>query len=406
MLNTITVTQLNTYVKSLIENDVRLQVISVSGEISNLKNHYSSGHWYFTLKDRNSSVRCVMFRASASRVKFDVTDGMAVVLRGRVSLYEKDGQYQFYAEDMQTVGEGDLALAFKQTKEKLEREGLFDSSSKRELVKFPRRIAVITSDTGAAVRDIINITASRCPQCEIVMCPVLVQGENAAADMIKTLDRVYSLDGIDTVIIGRGGGSSEDLHCFNDEMLARKIYDSPFPVISAVGHETDFTICDFVADVRASTPSHAAELAVPDVSDLRMHIFNLRRLISRRVTDKFNLAETRLDYLKKHSVFLKSERLFEKRQQEVDGLYDKILNSVNRKLQNACHRAEKLFLEIDALSPLKIMTRGFATVTKDGVQVKTVKALETDDNIKIRFFDGTADCTVKSVDKSNISERE
>ncbi len=405
MLNTITVTQLNTYVKSLIENDARLQIISVSGEISNFKNHDASGHWYFTLKDRNSSIRCVMFRANATCVKFEVADGMAVVLRGRVSLYEKDGQYQFYAEDMQTVGEGDLALAFKQVKEKLEREGLFDSANKRELVKFPHRIAVITSDTGAAVRDIINVTASRCPQCEIVMCPVLVQGENAAADMIKTLDRVYRLDGIDTVIIGRGGGSSEDLHCFNDEMLARKIYESPFPVISAVGHETDFTICDFVADVRASTPSHAAELAVPDIADMCIHISRLMKLIDRRVNDKLNLVSARLDFLKKRSYSAKGERLFEKKQQEVDIIYDKILNSVNRKLQNCSHRAEKLFLTIDTLSPLKIMMRGFAAVTANDTSVKSVDLLKNGDNVKIRFCDGSADCTVNSVTKSNISER-
>ena len=210
MLNTITVSQLNTYVKSLIENDARLQIISVSGEISNFKNHFSSGHWYFTLKDQNASVRCVMFRSSASRVRFAVEDGLAVVLTGRVSLYEKDGQYQFYAEQMHPVGEGDLALAFKQVKEKLEAEGLFNPESKRPLAKFPKRIAVITSDTGAAIKDILNITSSRYPACEIVMCPVLVQGDMAARDMIKTLDRVYELDNIDTVIIGRGGGSAED----------------------------------------------------------------------------------------------------------------------------------------------------------------------------------------------------
>ena len=203
MLKAITVSQLNTYVKSLIENDMRLTFVCVTGEVSNFKNHYSSGHWYFTLKDQNASIRCVMFRNSASRVKFDVQDGMAVVLKGRVSLYEKDGQYQFYAEEMHTVGEGDLALQFKQVKEKLEAEGLFDPESKRSLTKFPKRIAVLTSDTGAAIKDILNITSTRYPACEIVICPVLVQGDTAPQDMIKTLDRVYQLNDVDTVIIGR-----------------------------------------------------------------------------------------------------------------------------------------------------------------------------------------------------------
>ena len=397
--NSITVSQLNTYVKSLIENDARLLAISVTGEISNFKNHYASGHWYFTLKDKNASVRCVMFRSNASRVKFVPTEGTAVVLKGKVSLYEKDGQYQFYAEDMQTVGEGDLALAFKQIKEKLEAEGLFDSASKRALPEFPRKIAVITSQTGAAVRDILNITSTRYPQCEIVLCPVLVQGENAAQDMIKTLDRVYALDDIDAIIIGRGGGSAEDLHCFNNEDLARKIYESPFPVISAVGHETDFTICDFVADVRASTPSHAAEIAVPDCADLKQRVLQLERLLTHRLNSKFALAEAQFEFIKNRASFDKSERFFEKKEQEIDSLYDRMFNSVNQKLQNSTHKTEKIILKIDACSPLKIMSRGFASVTKDGKTVKSVLESNVGDSINVRFADGDVDCTVNRINK-------
>ena len=238
-----------------------------------------------------------MFRGSAAKVKFAVKDGLAVVLKGRVSLYEKDGQYQFYAEEMHPVGEGDLAIAFKQVKEKLEREGLFDSASKRPIEKYPKRIAVITSDTGAAVCDILNITSSRYPACEIVMCPVLVQGDMAANDMINTLDRVYTLEDIDTIIIGRGGGSAEDLHCFNDEMLARKIYESPFPVISAVGHETDFTICDFVADLRAPTPSAAAELAVPDINEIKQKLLTLNTSLKTSLISKYRINKLKLDTL-------------------------------------------------------------------------------------------------------------
>lgn len=399
MLNTITVSQLNGYVKSLVENDPRLSHISVSGEISNYKNHFSSGHWYFTLKDQNASIRCVMFKSSASRVNFEVQDGLAVTLKGRVSLYEKDGQYQFYAEEMHPVGEGDLALQFKQVKEKLEREGLFDSENKRPLVKYPKRIAVITSDTGAAVKDILNITSNRYPACEIVMCPVLVQGDMASQDMIKTLDRVYALDDIDTIIIGRGGGSAEDLHCFNDEALARKIYESPFPVISAVGHETDFTICDFVADVRASTPSHAAELATPDRNELENKIYNLNNSLKIKVLLKQNLYETRLNTLQKQVDVSKFENLFTKKQIEIDSIADKISHSVSEKMHNNTVLVSNLMTRIDALSPLKIMGRGFSVVTKENACVSGVGKLTLGDSITVKFADGDAECVVESINQ-------
>lgn len=397
MLNTITVSQLNTYVKSLIENDARLQIISVSGEISNFKNHFSSGHWYFTLKDQNASVRCVMFRSSASRVRFAVEDGLAVVLTGRVSLYEKDGQYQFYAEQMHPVGEGDLALAFKQVKEKLEAEGLFNPESKRPLAKFPKRIAVITSDTGAAIKDILNITSSRYPACEIVMCPVLVQGDMAARDMIKTLDRVYELDNIDTVIIGRGGGSAEDLHCFNDEALARKIYESPFPVISAVGHETDFTICDFVADVRASTPSHAAELAVPDKRELKGNVDAITNILNNKILLKHNFYNAKLQALQAKVGSANLERVLQNRQLELDRITDKIVGSANQRLQSGQNSLARLAAQIDAMSPLKVMARGFSVVSKAGKFVSNVSKLNVGDNINVKFCDGNIDCLVTDI---------
>lgn len=397
MLNTITVSQLNTYVKSLIENDARLQIISVSGEISNFKNHFSSGHWYFTLKDQKASIRCVMFRSAASRVRFEASDGLAVILKGRVSLYEKDGQYQFYAEEMHPVGEGDLALAFRQVREKLESEGLFNPESKRPLVRFPKRIAVITSDTGAAVKDILNITSSRYPSCEIVMCPVLVQGDNAARDIIKTLDSVYALEGIDTIIIGRGGGSAEDLHSFNDEALARKIYESPFPVISAVGHETDFTISDFVADVRASTPSHAAELAVPDNRELQSSVRAVTNLLKNKILIKYNYCDTRLQAIHSKLSSANLERLLQNRQLELDHITNKIANSVIQKLQNSQNTAARLAARINALSPLKVMARGFAVVSKCGGFVTNINKLNVGDNITVKFSDGYAHCIVTDI---------
>ena len=248
----------------MIEGDIRLSNVLVRGEISNFKNHYSSGHLYFSLKDNDATIKCVMFRSYAGGVKFRIEDGMQVILRGKVSLYEKDGQYQFYIDSMVKSGQGDLLEQFKLIKEKLEKEGLFAPDTKRALPKFPQRIAVVTSKTGAALQDITNIISRRYPICEIILCGVLVQGADAAPSMIKALDNVYKNADADLIIIGRGGGSAEDLWAFNDEALARKIYESPIPVISAVGHETDFSISDFVADLRAPTPSAAAEIAVPN----------------------------------------------------------------------------------------------------------------------------------------------
>ncbi len=399
-INTITVSQLNTYVKSLIENDARLAFLNVSGEISNFKNHFASGHWYFTLKDKQASIRCVMFRASASRVKFEVTDGLAVVIKGRVSLYEKDGQYQFYAEEMHPLGQGDLSLAFNQVKEKLEAEGLFEQSSKRPLVKFPQKIAVVTSDTGAAVRDILNILNQRYPVAQVIMCPCLVQGDMAARDMIKTLDRLYRLDGIDTVIIGRGGGSAEDLHCFNDEALARKIYESPFPVISAVGHETDFTICDFVADCRASTPSHAAELAVPNKNELitRLHSFNSLKL-KNNIMLKYEISKSRLEILKNKFSKTVLENTLQKRQLDLDKFADRMQDIIKNRFANASTTLSELTLRIDALSPLKVMSRGYSLTTKNGQTVNSVNDVRMGDNIDITVGDGNINCAVLSVQK-------
>ena len=394
MLNTITVSQLNTYVKSLVENDPRLTFVNVSGEISNFKNHFSSGHWYFTLKDQNASIRCVMFRCSASRVRFQGEDGLAVGIKGRVSIYENDGQYQFYAEEMHPIGEGDLALQFKQVKEKLEKEGLFDVTSKRPLPRFPKKIAVITSDTGAAVRDILNITDTRYPACEIVMCPVLVQGDMAASDMIKTLDRVYALNDIDVIIIGRGGGSAEDLHCFNDEALARKIYESPFPVISAVGHETDFSISDFVADVRASTPSHAAELAVPDMRELKNHIDSITNLLKSKITYKHDFYYNKLNSLDSKVSPTNISRVVQNKQIDVDRIFDKMENQIKFILQKNANSASGLASRIDALSPLKVMARGFSAVSKDNKYMTNIDKLNVGDNITVEFYDGNIDCTI------------
>lgn len=394
----LTVKQLNFYVRSLIEGDSRLSGICVAGELSNFKNHYSSGHFYFTLKDNDAQIKCVMFRTFASAVKFRPEDGVQVIIRGRVSLYEKDGTYQLYAEEMLPDGIGDIALAFEQIKEKLQKEGLFNPESKRAIPKFPKRIAVITSETGAAVRDIINILSRRWPVAKIILCPVAVQGELAVPDMCSTLERVYALSDIDLIIIGRGGGSIEDLWAFNSEELARKIYESPMPVISAVGHETDFTICDFIADLRAPTPSAAAELAVPDIDEIKDKISRYEKVIGTLLKNKYNLARARLLKATESYYFKNAkEALIQRSTQAVDMLSDRLLSAVRLRLGNADFALGTKISQLDMLSPLKVLSRGYAAVTDLKGETVTAKDLVAHNDINIRFCDGTALCNVKEI---------
>ena len=388
--NAISVKQLNLYAKSLLEGDLKLQNIAVAGEISNFKNHYASGHWYFTLKDSDAAIRCVMFRSSASKVKFEVKDGMQVIVKGRVSLYEKDGQYQFYAENMTAGGIGDIIIVFEQIKERLSAEGLFDIENKRTLPPFPKKIAVITSATGAAIQDIINILGRRNPLCEVIMCPVSVQGDLAVPEMLETLDRVYELPDVDIIIIGRGGGSIEDLWAFNNEALARKIYESPIPVISAVGHETDFTICDFVSDLRAPTPSAAAELAVPDISVLSTAILKYRTTMASALSNRYNYDKTRLSALLT-SAYLKQPLSFiQNKEQNLDRLYEKMIHSFESLFLKKSSEFEKTVTRLDDLSPLKLLSRGYSVTEKMGKSVVSANELKKDDEIELIFSDGRA----------------
>ena len=398
----LTVRQLNLYVRSLIEGDARLSNVLVSGELSNFKNHYASGHLYFTLKDREASIRCVMFRSFAERIKFKPLDGLKVVLRGRVSIYEKDGQYQFYAEEMLPEGVGDIALGFEQVKAKLETEGLFDQSTKRPLPKFPKRIAVVTSDTGAAVKDIMNILSRRWSLAEIVLCSVAVQGEQAVPEMLSALDRLYSLSGIDVIIIGRGGGSAEDLWAFNSEQLARKIYESPVPVISAVGHETDFTICDFVADLRAPTPSAAAELAVPNINEISSKLNRYENSLKSFLENKYQFSFARLEALL-NAFCMKNPTDFivGRSYERLDRLTDKLSQAANRTLDSVDRSFVSLTARLDALSPLKVLSRGYAAVSKDNGTVSSVTQAQKGDILDVSLTDGTLICVVK--DKKECS---
>lgn len=396
----LSVKQLNLYVRSLIEGDVRLADVLVEGEISNFKNHYSSGHLYFTLKDNDASIRCVMFRSFASRIKFEVGDGVKVILRGKVSLYEKDGQYQFYAEEMMASGMGDIALQFEQIKKKLEGEGLFDSDNKRPIPEFPENIAVVTSKTGAAVRDILNILSRRWPLSRVILCPVSVQGELAVPEMIRALDELYSKSVADVIIIGRGGGSIEDLWAFNSEELARKIFESPVPVISAVGHETDFTICDFVADLRAPTPSAAAELAVPDKEEMLETLKNYELILKKDLVSKLEFNKQRLrTVLSAQSFKNPVDFIINRRFENLDRISDKLTAKAFEKTKNFENDLMAKALKLDALSPLKVLARGYSAVTIDNKIINSIDEVKSGDIVSLRFKNGKANAEIKDIEK-------
>ena len=383
----LSVSQLNFYVRSLLDGDSNLASLFVSGEISNLSDQYRSGHIYFTLKDEKAAVKCVVFASFASRLKFIPQNGMKVIVRGKASLYEAGGQYQLYIEDMQPDGAGALAVAFAQCKERLEKEGLFDASHKKTLPKLPRKIGVITSPTGAAVKDIQNILNRRFPMAEILLCPVLVQGDMAAGQIrraLRYLDRTHLCD---VIIIARGGGSAEDLWAFNDELLAREIYRTQTPVISAVGHETDFTICDFVADLRAPTPSAAAELAVPDASQLQMAL--LDQFIAMRRMAEQKVWEAEKDVMRNPLAPIQNRFL------ALDQIASGLQRSFERFFSCKEQQLSNLSVKLDMLSPLRILSCGYALVQKGKKPVKSVKTLSKGDVLTLRFYDGQAECVVK-----------
>ena len=396
----LTVRQLNVYAKSLLENDVNLSFCRVSGEITNFKRHYASGHLYFTLSDGFAAIKCVMFRSNASRCTLDLKDGIKVVVTGRVSIYEKDGGYQLYAETINEDGLGDKLLALKKLKEKLEAEGLFAPESKRKIPPIPKRIAIITSDTGAALQDIINVISRRFPLCEAVVCSASVQGELAVGELINALDRVYNIsDDIDTIIIGRGGGSSEDLDAFNDETLARKIYASPIPVISAVGHETDVTICDMVADLRAPTPSAAAELAVPDKADFIAKIDGLKDKCRLSLMRKTELMEVGLKGILNRPAMLYPQRLIDDKLMNVDKCIDKIASLITVCFDKESALFSGLVSKIEALSPIKTMLRGFAFAQISGKPLTSTAQSKVGDSLILHLSDGKLNCMV--TDKEN-----
>lgn len=396
-MDPITVKQLNAYVKALIETDVRLQRVVVKGELSNYKNH-SSGHCYFSLKYDNCVVRAVMFRSSASRLTFVPKDGMQVIARGRVSVFERDGNYQLYVDSMAVDGQGDLYVAFEMLKRKLDAEGLFDPARKRILPKIPLRVGVITSPTGAAVRDIINVLGRRFPTARVFLYPVLVQGPGAAASICEALDYFSQNHAADVLIVGRGGGSIEDLWAFNEEAVARAIATCPIPVISAVGHETDYTIADFVSDMRAPTPSAAAELAVPDTRALMNKFDNVSSRLKLLLTSAVTHKKQQLTYLTEHSALRNPHKLIDDRRLTVDHLCMNMGKLMQLKTATSKGRFSSLVAKLDSLSPLAVLGRGYSMIKNErGKIINSTAQLSIGQHVKVDLTDGQADMEVHAI---------
>lgn len=389
----LSVTQLNEYLKMVIEGDRVLSNVFVRGEISNFK-LYSSGHAYFTLKDDAGQLKSVMFRSYFSRMAFMPEDGMRVIAHGRVSVYETSGQYQLYVDDMQPDGAGSLAMRFEQLKRKLAAEGLFDEARKRPLPPMPRRIGVITSPSGAAVHDIINVLGRRFPAAEMILYPSEVQGAQAPAQLISGVE-FFSMTGlVDVIILGRGGGSAEDLWAFNDEYLARAVASCSVPVISAVGHESDFTICDFVADRRAPTPSAAAEIAVPDVNEI-LRSLNAIQSGLQATMQKRIAQETRiLNQIAQSRVFSRPDQMLDHFRIRLDEREADLSRAVEQTILQKRQATASLVGKLQALNPLSVLARGYATVSKDGKSITSVKQINDNDTLDIRMADGSVRATV------------
>lgn len=390
----LSVSQINFYIKSIIENDGSLQFVLVTGEISNLTVHQRSGHIYLSLKDSNSVISAVMFAGNARQLRFRLENGMKVICRGRISVYEPSGRYQLYIEDMQPDGVGALTLAFEQLKKSLAQKGLFDNAHKKPLPKFPKTIGVITSPTGAAVQDITNIIRRRFPSADIVLAPVLVQGESAPEQLVRAVNKFSESKIADVVIIGRGGGSAEDLWAFNDEQLAYAVYNCETPIISGVGHETDFTVCDFVADVRASTPSAAAELAVPDRQELMSYYFKQKQYISAMLDRKIKTAQLRLENQQRRmsasSPKLKAEQL----EKQLSAKSEKLTRFMNIYISDKENKLIAAKGKLDGLNPLNVLNRGYAIAEKNEKIITSSKQLKDGDDFTVILSDGKINAKV------------
>ena len=436
------ISALNRAIKNMFDSKPELNNVFIKGEISNFK-HHSRGHFYFTLKDENSRISAVMFASNAAKIKFEPEDGLKVLVSGRVTVYEQTGGYQIYVEQMDLDGIGNLYLEYEKLKKKLEEEGLFSLEHKRPIPKYPKRIGIITAPTGAAIRDILSTIRRRYPICETILFPALVQGVGAKESIVEQLNRAQEFD-LDVIICGRGGGSIEDLWAFNEEIVARAIYASRIPVISAVGHEIDFTIADFVADLRAPTPTGAAEMAVPNLSDLKTLIEQYKIRMHENIKNIINYNTKRLESIKESYILKNPIALYEVKEQKLDTYIDRLnsyistmLNDYNVRLENikssyvlknplatyevkreriinlekilnkviinkidvSKHKYEVMINKLDLLNPLNILSKGYSLVTIDGMVVKNSKELKLEDTINIRMHEGNVKAIVKEIEK-------
>lgn len=411
--NYITVSEVNKYIKEIINDDLLLKKIYLRGEISNFKAH-SRGHYYFTLKDENSRIAAVMFSFNNRNLKFVPYDGMKVLVTGKIDVYEASGAYQIYVEDMAPDGIGALYVAFEELKKKLLAEGLFDKDKKKKIRRIPRRIGIVTSPTGAAIKDILTTIKRRFPVCETILFPTLVQGEEAASDIakkIKLANEVKDVYKIDTLIVGRGGGSLEDLWPFNEEVVARAIYDSDIPVISAVGHEIDVTISDYVADLRAPTPTAAAELAVPDINTIITYLDTARSRGYTAINNILNNNYKKLNNLKNSYILTRPMSMYEIKEQKLDILIDNLNKAISKKIDNtkvrlytcsnsyilnnpemlykySSQRLEHMISKLEVLNPLNTLNRGYAIIKKDDKVLSSIKNIKKNDTLTIKLKDG------------------
>lgn len=397
--------EVNGYVKALLDSDALLRDIYVRGEISNFTNHYKTGHFYFTLKDEEGALKAVMFKYAASGLKFMPENGMKVIAHGRVSSFVRDGAYQLYVEDMEPDGIGALYIAFEQRKEQLQKEGLFDDAHKKPLPLYPNRVGIITSPTGAAVRDIIHVANRRWPLAELVLFPALVQGENAPAQLCRGVRYFNESCPVDVIILGRGGGSLEELWAFNDEMLARTVFASTTPIISAVGHETDFSISDFVSDVRAPTPSAAAEIALPDRVKVKDSLLRTRMRMTAALQGKMNTMRVRVDALAKKRCLTAATVPIDDRRMGLSHLEARLMSATERTLEKSRAALGLRAGDLKNLNPLSVLSRGYAAVfSADGQVVKSVRDVKPGDLLTLRTADGSVTAEAKQITQQNLRE--
>lgn len=422
----LSISAITRYLKSRFDTDSNLSQVFLKGEISNFKAH-TTGHFYFSLKDENCKINAIMFRSNASKVPFKPVDGMKVLVTGRISIYESMGSYQIYVDEMLEDGVGNLYVAFEELKKKLSKEGLFDQAHKKPIPKIPRRVGIITASTGAAIRDIITTIKRRFPICETILFPTLVQGENAKDDIVKNINKAKEYD-LDVLIVGRGGGSIEDLWPFNEEIVARAIYDCDIPTISAVGHEIDFTISDFVADLRAPTPTAAAELAVPNMVDLKSHIDSLVIRLNESIHKKVNYQKLYLDSIKNSFVIKNPMIMFDSKRQNLDLLEDRLNETIKRSIQEKkenlnnlknnyilsnpkmLYKEKQINLDniidkLNILNPLNVLKRGYSITYLEDKAVKSINQITKKDDISVKITDGLIKAKVIDIKEDNDGQK-